>query len=62
MKQPEVGSAGGGFRFPDVRTYELRRTQTGCELHIRFEGTQLNKVIEIENPVIELDEQFLRSY
>ena len=57
-----LDKAEGGFRFPDVRTYKLTRTENGFHLQIRFEGDGLSRQFEISNPTLTLDDEFLDEH
>ena len=57
-----LDEASGGFRFPDIRTYELTRTEVGFKLQIRFEGNDLSRQVQISNPTLIFDDEFLDEY
>jgi hypothetical protein len=57
-----LDNAGGGFRFPDIRSYELARTEAGFTLQIRFEGNDLSRQFRIDNPALTFDDEFLDEY
>lgn len=57
-----VDKAEGGFRFPDIRTYELRRTDDGFLLEIRFEDNDLFRQLQISNPTLIFDDEFLNEH
>jgi len=58
----ELDSAGSGFRFPDMRTYDLTRTVDGFLLQIRLEAANRSEEIRLKNPTLILDDGFLKEY
>jgi hypothetical protein len=48
-------STAGGFRHPDIRTFDLYRTATGLRLVIDFEESKLHEEFELVNPSIQVD-------
>ena len=58
----QIDKAGSGFRVPDVRTYELARTEDGFLLQIRFEGNALFERFHLNKPTLTFDDEFLREY
>lgn len=58
----KLDSAGGGFRFPDIRTYDLKRTDNGFLLQIRFEEANRSEEIRFTDPTVILEDEFLKEY
>ena len=58
----KLDSAGSGFRFPDIRTYDLTRTDDGFSLQIRLEAANRSEEIRFSNPTLILDDEFLKEY
>ena len=54
-------TVGGGFRNPDVCYYDLYRKNDGYSLMVRFEGKGLREEFNIQNPQIEIDDEFMRT-
>jgi hypothetical protein len=54
--------AGFGFRFPDIRTYDLTRTGNGFLLQIRLEAAIRSEEYRFSNPMLILDDEFLTGY
>jgi hypothetical protein len=55
-------AAGGGFRNPDPRFYELRKRGTAYKLTIRFPEKGLEKSFDLDQPEVTLDRKFLNVY
>jgi hypothetical protein len=55
-------SVSGGFRNPDIRTYDLYRDDDRYRLAIRFEGVGLAQEFHTRNPVVQFDRAFLNEY
>ena len=58
----KLDKAGGGFRFPDIRTYDLTRTEDGYLLQISLETANRSEQIRLSNPTLIMDDEFLRDY
>jgi hypothetical protein len=58
----KLDSAGGGFRFPDIRTYDLKRTGDGFLLQIRLEAANRTEEIRFTGPTVILNDDFLKEY
>jgi hypothetical protein len=54
--------AESGFRFPDIRTYDLTRTEDGFMLQICLEAANRSKQYRLSKPTLFLDDEFLREY
>ena len=54
-------TAGGGFRNPDIRYYDLHRNEDGYSLIVRFEGSGIREEFHITNPRLEIDDEFMRT-
>jgi hypothetical protein len=52
---------GGGFQNPDIRYYDVQRAHDGYRVDLRFEGNGLNEQFHIDNPLVEIDDEFLRT-
>ena len=50
VSDPGVGTVGGGFRNPDIRTYDWYRDGENLRLDIQFVGTGLNHRFSLTNP------------
>ena len=57
-----LDKAEGGFRFPDIRTYDLARTEDGFSLQIGMEGTNRSEQFQVRKPALTFDDQFLEEY
>ena len=55
-------SATPGFRNPDIRTYDLVRTDDGFRLVIHFEESHQQFEYELKQPEVHVDTDFLLSY
>jgi hypothetical protein len=55
-------AAGGGFRNPDPRFYELRKRGGDYNLIVRFPEKGLQKEFALGNPVVSIDRKFLDAY
>jgi hypothetical protein len=55
-------AAGGGFRNPDQRFYELRKRGTDYNLIIRFPEKGLEKEFDLNQPEVTIDRKFLNVY
>lgn len=55
-------AAGGGFRNPDRRFYELRRHGTDYNLIIRFPEKGFEKAFGLSQPEVTIDRKFLDVY
>ncbi len=51
----------GGFRDPDVRDFDVQRTNDGYKLIVRCEGSGVCEELYIPNPQIEVDDEFMRT-
>jgi hypothetical protein len=49
-------SVGGGFRHPDVRTYDWRRSGSEFTLLVKFEGSGLAAEYVVQNPEVSVIE------
>ena len=54
--------AGFGFRFPDIRTYDLERIEDGFSLQISFEETNRTEQFRFIRPALIFDDEFLKEY
>ncbi len=52
----------GGFRHPDIRSYDLHRSGESFHLVIRFEGSGLEEKYDIQHPSVHIADEFLRAY
>ena len=55
-------AAGGGFRNPDPRFYELRKRGAAYNLIIRFPEKDLEKKFDLNQPEVTIDRKFLNVY
>jgi hypothetical protein len=55
-------AAGGGFRNPDPRFYELRKRGTAYNLIIRFPEKSLERHFDLDQPEVTIDRKFLNVY
>ena len=55
-------AAGGGFRNPDPRFYELRKRGGDYNLIVRFPEKGLEKEFDLSQPEVTMDRKFLDSY
>ena len=60
--QGRLDNASGGFRFPDIRTYELTRIEEGFLLQIVQEGTNRSERFHVRKPTLTFDDQLLEEY
>ena len=51
----------GGFRHPDVRSYDVYREKDGYRLVVRYEGSGLCEEFYIHNPQTDIDDEFMRT-
>lgn len=58
----QLDKVAGGFRVPDVRTYDLTRTEDGFLLQIRLEGTNRSEEFRIKQPTLTFDDELLKEY
>jgi len=56
LSDPTIESVGGGFRHPDIRTYEWTRVGDDLKLIVKFEGRHSEAVHTLRNPIIATDE------
>src|SRR5258708_3871308 len=54
--------AGLGFRFPDIRTCDLARTEDGFLLQVSLEATNRSEQFRFSKPTLIFDDQFLKEY
>lgn len=54
--------AGFGFRFPDIRTYDLMRVANGFLLQIRLEAADRSEEFLFSDPSLKFDDAFLKAY
>lgn len=54
-------TVGGGFRNPDVCYFDLDRKNGGFSLVVRFEGKGISDKFNIQNPQIEIDDDFMKT-
>jgi hypothetical protein len=62
LSSPSQPSVGGGFRHPDIRTYDLHRIDDGFRLVVQFEGSGLHEEFTLVRPTIEDSRAFLSAY
>ena len=62
ISSPAESSVSGGFRYPDVRTYELQRTGEGFRLVVRFEASHSHQEFVLVHPSTEDSRDFLCAY
>jgi hypothetical protein len=55
-------AAGGGFRNPDPRFYELRKRGEAYNLIIRFPEQGMEKQFDLVHPEVSIDRKFLSVY
>jgi len=55
-------AAGGGFRNPDQRFYELRKRGAEYNLIVRFPEKDLEKEFDLSQPEVTIDRKFLDAY
>jgi hypothetical protein len=55
-------AAGGGFRNPDPRFYELRKRGADYNLIVRFPEKGLEKEFDLRQPEVIIDRKFLDAY
>lgn len=55
-------TAGLGFRNPDIRYCDVFRNGTDFRLVIQYEGTGMHKEFNLKQPIIRINNEFLRSY
>ena len=55
-------AAGGGFRNPDPRFYELRKRGTAYNLVIRFPEKGIEQRFDLNQPEVTVDRKFLNVY
>jgi hypothetical protein len=55
-------SVSGGFRNPDIITYELKRMSSSYEFVVECEAQGLQVSYKLENPQIQVDRSFLNWY
>jgi hypothetical protein len=60
--QDKLEVVSGGFRFPDIRSYDLTRAQEDVLLQIRYEGTGLSEEVLLIKPRVAIDDKFLKEY
>jgi hypothetical protein len=51
-----------GFRHPDIRYYDVHRSDDGYRLVIRFEGSGLYEQFHIKSPLVQINDEFLKLY
>lgn len=57
ISDSSVQSVGGGFRHPDIRTYDLHRVGADLRLAVKFEGTRFEALHVLESPEIRFEEE-----
>lgn len=62
FKDVTEATVSGGFRHPDVRCYDLHRSDDGYHLVVRFEGSGLREQFSIRGPSVQIDDEFLKLY
>jgi len=50
-------SVGGGFQYPDVRTYDWYRVGSDLKLVVKFEGSRFEAQHELKSPVVRIAEE-----
>ncbi len=50
-------AVGGGFRYPDVRTYDLYHFGSDLRLVVKFEGSSFEAQHEMKSPVVRISEE-----
>lgn len=58
----KLDTTSSGFRVPDIRTYELTRTDDGFLLEIRFEANNQYEQFHLSKPAVAIDYEFLSQY
>jgi hypothetical protein len=61
FEDPKETTVSGGFRHPDVRRYEVHRSDDGYRLIVRFEGSGLHEQFHIQHPVLRIDAESLKQ-
>lgn len=61
FQDESLGEAGLGFRNPDVRTCDVHRAGDGYRLVVRFDGSGLKEEFLIDQPQLQIDDEFLRT-
>ncbi|PTY07037.1 hypothetical protein DB347_10635 [Opitutaceae bacterium EW11] len=54
--------ASGGFKYPDVRTYEWEWIGSDLKLVVTYEGTRLHEEFLFQEPQIAVDRLFIDTY
>lgn len=49
-----------GFQNPDIRCCDICRGDDGYRLIVRFEGSGLHEQFDVQSPMVQIDEEFLR--
>jgi hypothetical protein len=62
FKEITETTVSGGFRYPDVRSYDVQRIDDGYRVVIRFEGGGLHEQFYIPSPSVQVDDEFLEVY
>ncbi|HTC95963.1 MAG TPA: hypothetical protein VK699_21150 [Terriglobales bacterium] len=62
FKDATQPTASGGFRHPDIRSYEMHRLDGGYRLVVSFEGSGLKEEFHIHNPLVQIDDEFLKAH